>query len=122
MRPSALLVLTTVPDRAAARRLAGRVLDAGLAACATVSGPVESHYTWKGRRECAQERAVLFKLPARGYAALEALLRSVHPYECPEILAFPAAAGWPPYLAWLEAQVPPVRTPRKKTKKNATSR
>jgi periplasmic divalent cation tolerance protein len=105
--PAALLVVTTVPDRRTARTLAGVVLEAQAAACASISGPVRSHYTWKGRRESATEFVITFKLPARGYARLEALLRAHHPYECPEILALPATAGAPAYLEWLEQSVPP---------------
>lgn len=112
--PAALLVLTSVPDRRVARALAEAALEARAAACASVSGPVRSHYTWKGRRESATEFVVTFKLPARGYARLETLLRAHHPYECPEILALPATAGAPAYLDWLERSVPRVATRSRK--------
>lgn len=102
------ILLTTAPSLAAARKLAGAV-DSGLAACATLVPGAESHYRWKGRRERAREVLILFKLPTRRRRALEAWLKEQHPYECPEMLFFPADSGFPPYLAWLETSCPSSR-------------
>jgi periplasmic divalent cation tolerance protein len=37
--------------------------------------------------------------------ALEARLVELHPYDIPELLAFPIAGGHPPYLAWVGSEV-----------------
>jgi periplasmic divalent cation tolerance protein len=113
MKTRALFVVTAMPSLGVARKLVTAVLEARAAACVTILPAGESHYTWQGKRERSRERLVLFKLPARGYETLERLIRSLHPYECPEILAFPAVRGWAPYLTWLESS---TGSPRKRKK------
>lgn len=101
--PSAdvFVVLTNLPDADSARRLAADVVGRRLAACANVLAPCRSVYRWNGAVETADETPVFLKTTRGGYAALEAAIRSLHPYELPEIVALPVAAGWPAYLAWV---------------------
>ena len=49
----------------------------------------------------------LIKTTTARYAALEAAIRAAHPYELPEIVAVPVAAGLPDYLDWVRAEVRP---------------
>lgn len=107
MKARAILVLTTVKTRPQARLLARRVLDARVAACASILPSAESHYNWQGKREKATECLILFKLPPASYPALYRLLVQHHPYECPEILALPALQGHFPYLQWLKNSTQP---------------
>lgn len=101
--PSAdvLVVLTNLPDAESAQRLAADVVGRRLAACANVLAPCRSVYRWNGAVETADETPVFLKTTRGGYPALEAAIRSLHPYELPEIVALPVAAGWPAYLAWV---------------------
>lgn len=96
-----LLVLTTLPDRAAALKLARMLVDARLAACVNVGAPCTSIYRWQGTVEEAEEVPVLIKSTAECYAALETVLRQHHPYELPEILAVRPDRGLPDYLNWV---------------------
>ncbi|MFI8106688.1 divalent-cation tolerance protein CutA [Streptomyces sp. NPDC086023] len=100
-----LTVLTTVDSADAAQALARVAVEARLAACAQVSGPVTSVYRWKGAVETAQEWQVLFKTTEDAYAALEARLTAEHPYDTPEIIATPVVRGAAGYLAWVGAEV-----------------
>jgi periplasmic divalent cation tolerance protein len=102
-----LLVMTTLPDAATAERLAGELVAARLAACVNVLTPVRSVYRWKGAVETADEVPLLVKTTRERYAALEAVLRAAHPYELPEIVALPVAAGLAPYLEWVAAETQP---------------
>lgn len=96
-----ILVFTNLPDRAAAMDLAGKLVDERLAACVNVLGDCTSVYRWEGRNESATEVPVLIKTLAQHYARLEQLIRSVHPYELPEIIAVPISSGLPAYLKWI---------------------
>lgn len=96
-----LLVLTTLPDAPTAERIAGELVAARLAACVNVLAPVRSVYRWQGAVETADEVPLLMKTTRERYPALEAALRAAHPYELPEIVALPVAAGLAPYLAWV---------------------
>jgi len=43
----------------------------------------------------------MFKLEAKRYADFEAKLRSLHPYEVPEIISIKVESGLPDYLQWV---------------------
>ncbi|MEU3788773.1 divalent-cation tolerance protein CutA [Streptomyces fructofermentans] len=99
-----LTVLTTTDAQEKAEALARGAVEARVAACAQISGPVTSVYRWKGGIETAQEWQVLFKTTSTRYAELEAHLRAAHDYDTPEIIATPVVRGSAAYLEWLEKE------------------
>jgi periplasmic divalent cation tolerance protein len=99
-----LLVFTHLPDRDAALKLANALIEEKAAACVNVLGACTSVYRWQGAVENAQEIPLLIKTTAARYAALEQLIRRLHPYELPEIIAVPVARGLPGYLQWVAAE------------------
>jgi periplasmic divalent cation tolerance protein len=101
---STLLVLTNLPDRAAAERLADIVVEKHLAACVNILAPCRSVYRWKGAVQHDEEHPMLIKTTTECYAALEQALRAGHPYELPEIIALPIERGLPEYLEWVAAE------------------
>lgn len=96
-----VIVLTTLPDRAAAVQLAQELVARRLAACVNVLAECASVYRWKGAVESAAEVPVLIKTRAGRYAEVEAAIRSLHPYELPEIVAVPVRHGFDEYLQWV---------------------
>ena len=101
---STLLVLTNLPDRAAAERLADALIEKRVAACVNILAPCMSVYRWKGAIEHDEEHPVLIKTTAERYPVLETAIRAAHPYELPEIIAVPIERGLPGYLAWVDAE------------------
>ena len=101
---SILLVLTNLPDRAAAQRLAELLIEKRVAACVNILAPCRSVYRWKGAVQHDEEHPMLIKTTAEGYAALEAAIRAGHPYELPEIIAVPVERGLPAYLDWIAVE------------------
>ena len=99
-----LLVLTNLPDRAAAERLAAMLIEQRLAACVNILAPCRSVYRWKGAVQHDEEHPMLVKTTAERYPALEKALREGHPYELPEIIAVPIERGLPAYLDWVAAE------------------
>ncbi len=85
----------------AAGAIARAIVESKLAACAQVTPDVTSLYWWKGRIEEARESLIILKTERSRMDSIRELLKSVHPYEVPELLFFPIAAGNPDYLAWL---------------------
>jgi len=100
-----IVVLSTVGGADEAERIAERLVEQGLAACVNVLPDAISIYRWKGRVERDEERLLLIKTRAERFEALREAILSLHPYEVPEIVALPIAAGHEPYLAWLDASV-----------------
>ena len=99
-----LLVLTNLPDRAAAERLADALIEKRVAACVNILAPCRSVYRWKGDVQHDEEHPMLIKTTAERYAALEEALRAGHPYELPEIIAVPVDRGLAAYLGWVESE------------------
>ena len=104
----AIQVFTTVGSHQDAERIATELIDARLAACVQVLGPITSTYRWEGAIETSQEWLCLIKSRQALYPELEKAIRQIHPYQVPEILALPVVAGNPAYLAWLEAEAKPA--------------
>ena len=97
------LVLVTAPDLKTARALAKAALATKLIACANLIPKIESHYWWQGKMESGPEVLLLLKTQTTKLAALEKLVLARHPYDTPEFLVLPLAAGNQKYLAWLAA-------------------
>ena len=87
------MVLINFPNREVAREIAGRLVEARLAACVNLIPGVESIYRWEGNIECEEEVTAVVKTTEGAYSALEKKVQEWHPYECPEILKLPVSAG-----------------------------
>lgn len=101
---SVLLVLTNLPDQAAAESLATALVEQRLAACVNILAPCTSVYRWQGQIETATEVPLLIKTTRARYAALEAAVRAHHPYSLPELIALPISEGLPDYLDWVATE------------------
>jgi periplasmic divalent cation tolerance protein len=99
--PQFLQVQTTTDSRAEAVELAHAAVEARLAACAQVAGPIASTYWWEEGLERAEEWLIMLKLPADRFDALAEFLAERHSYDDPEIIATPIVAGSQSYLDWL---------------------
>jgi periplasmic divalent cation tolerance protein len=101
MADKILLALSTFPDRETAQRISNQLVIEKFAACANILPAVESIYRWKGEIETSAEILVFFKLSEDRESAFQGKLRSLHPYEVPEIIFFPISGGLPEYLRWV---------------------
>ena len=96
---------TTVAERADADRIADALLDARLAACVQIVGPITSRYRWKDAIEESAELLLIVKTTmARSHEAIAAVV-AVHPYDVPEVLLTPVGGGHGAYLEWVTQNV-----------------
>jgi periplasmic divalent cation tolerance protein len=100
---NALIVITNAPDRAVAQKIAHALVEQKLAACVNILAECTSVYRWKGKIETAGEVPLLIKTRPDIYAEVEAAIKSLHPYELPEIIAVSVTHGASDYLDWLNA-------------------
>ncbi|MFI4922104.1 MAG: divalent-cation tolerance protein CutA [Burkholderiales bacterium] len=101
MTSEAILVVTNLPDREAALKLAHKLVEARLAACVNVMAECTSVYRWKGKIETVQEVPVFIKTLKMHFPRVEQMVRQYHPYELPELIAVPISDGLKAYLDWL---------------------
>ena len=99
------MVFSTCPTQESAERIARCVVEARLAACVNVVPGIRSYYEWKGCIEVANEVLLVIKSPVDLFDALQNMITSQHPYELPEVITVPISTGFPPYLAWLGANM-----------------
>ncbi len=97
------LVLVTCPDATMAGEMARALVEARLAACVNVlASPVGSIYRWKGKVKHAPEHLLLMKTALRLLPLVESVVKRMHTYKVPEIIALPITAGSFKYLKWIE--------------------
>jgi periplasmic divalent cation tolerance protein len=101
--PRCHLVLTTLPSRDAAQAIARTVVEERLAACVQVVDGLLSIYRWQGRIDESAECQLVAKTTPAAAPALVDRLRTLHPYDVPEILSLEATAS-AAYGAWLQAE------------------
>ena len=98
-------VQTTASSEDEADRLATVLLDARLAACVQVIGPVRSRYWWEGTLETATEWLCMAKTTADLVDQVTAAIVAAHSYDTPEVLVVPVADGNDRYLRWVDDTV-----------------
>lgn len=99
-----LLVMTSLPDRDAAKALAKRLIDSHLAACVQIQTGVQSIYRWEGRICEEQEAVLVAKTTAAQWPAISAFIKQNHPYDVPEIIAQPITRSHTDYARWVIAE------------------
>ena len=92
------------PDRAGP--IARALVERRLAACVSVVPAVVSHYRWEGELHEDTESTLFIKTRLARVAEVTAALRTLHPYDVPEVVALSllAGVGNPDYLAWVRAE------------------
>jgi periplasmic divalent cation tolerance protein len=101
MADQILLAISTFPDAETASGIAQTLVEERFAACANIIPAIHSIYRWKEKIETAGEVIVFFKTIHDRQAALEEKLRSLHPYEVPELIFIKIDSGSPDYLHWV---------------------
>lgn len=96
-----IVVLVTAPDAEVAARIARTLVEEKLAACGNVLPGLRSIYRWKGLVEDASEALLVLKTARDRFDAIVDRIRAIHPYELPEVIALPIAAGYDEYLDWI---------------------
>ena len=96
-----VIAFSTFPDRETAQKIARKLVENAVVACANIVPSVESIYFWKGKVETSAEVFAIFKMTAARYSEFESRLRKLHPYDVPEIVRLNIAGGNPDYLRWV---------------------
>ena len=99
-----ILILSTCPEAGVAGDIAQALVAAKLAACVNIIPGIASRFRWLGRIEQAEEHLLIIKTTNDRYSDVEKKIRSMHPYELPEIIAVPVAGGLAEYLDWIDQE------------------
>jgi periplasmic divalent cation tolerance protein len=98
-----ILILTTTNSRANADKIGKTLVLDKLAACVNIVEKVSSIYEWKGELIEDNEFLLIIKSKKELFSEVEEKIKSLHPYETPEIISFDISAGSRDYLSWINS-------------------
>lgn len=104
---SLVQLITTLDTKEQALDLARAAVEARVAACVQIVGPITSVYRWQGKVERSEEFLCLLKAPLEGLDVLAAFVRDRHPYDTPEMTAVESLFVDDRYLAWARSETVP---------------
>jgi periplasmic divalent cation tolerance protein len=107
MRNSAsrvLVVLITAPNRREAGRIGKAVVEKRVGACVSIVPSIRSIFRWKRRVQESRETLLVVKTTGHRFPALMKLVRSMHSYDVPEIIALRVERGLKRYIAWVQQE------------------
>ena len=97
----AILIRITCPSQDVAQKIADAAVEKRLAVCGNIEGPVSSTYLWKGVVEQAFEHILWLKTVESCWGPVEALVKDIHPYDVPAMIAWPCSHVLAEYADWL---------------------
>ena len=98
-------VFVTNDKKEDAEKIARVLVKDRMAGCTQIVGPIVSTYWWKGNIETAEEWLCLIKSKKSLYQKIEKVVKEMHTYETPEIIAIPIVDGSKDYFEWLKNEV-----------------
>jgi periplasmic divalent cation tolerance protein len=112
MNAKSLMAWITCPSQELAQKIAQSLLEQQLIACAQISGPIQSMYTWEGKIHSDEEWRLVLKTTAQVQHQLIAKVLEIHPYQTPQIVLTEVIGGHPEYLNWIQDSVlEPIEIP-----------
>ena len=102
MSTSYILVLVTTKDKIEAEKIAQKLLEEKIIACANIIEHVNSHFRWSGEIDESEECLMVMKSRIDLFSELTRRVKALHSYKIPEILAIPIVVGSDDYLTWID--------------------
>ena len=99
-----MVVTTTFENREKALEVSSLLVDAGLSVCSQVGCEINSFYRWEGKVVQATEVRVTFKVLGDRFELFCGELKLNHPYDVPQLVAWPAAHTDKAYLNWAKGK------------------
>jgi len=100
-----VVILITTKDVPEAKKIAQALLNKKVIACANIVKDIQSLFWWKGKVDKAKEVLMIIKSKKEHFQKIIKIVKSLHSYDVPEIIALPIVAGNKDYLKWIEEVV-----------------
>ena len=95
------VVLFSAPSHECARTIIRQLVEDQSIACGSIIPGCTSLYLWQGALQETAEVQALIKLPSEQTDSVLRTIEQMHPYDVPEIIVLPVAAGLPAYIEWV---------------------
>ena len=103
--PDYIVLFTTASNSEEAHKIAKVLLSQRKAACVNIVPGVSSLFWWQDKIDSAQESLLIIKTKVSLLSQIVTLIREIHSYEVPEIIALPIIGGNQDYLEWMGKEV-----------------
>ena len=103
--PAYVVLFTTTSSSEEAHKIAETLLNQRKAACVNIIPGVSSLFRWQDNLDSAQESLLIIKTRTSLLNQIVPLIREIHSYEVPEIIALPIIGGHQNYLNWIDKEV-----------------
>ncbi|MFA5100742.1 MAG: divalent-cation tolerance protein CutA [Candidatus Omnitrophota bacterium] len=100
-----IVILITAANKNEARRIAAALVERKLVACVNMIDRVSSLFWWKGKIDKAVEVLMAVKSTRVKLPRIITLVKSMHSYAVPEIIALPVVGGSSDYLDWIDESI-----------------
>jgi len=100
-----VVIFVTTGSEEEAHRVAEHLLGWRKAACINIVPRTDSLFWWQSKLDSAQESLLIIKTKASLLPEIAELVKEVHSYEVPEIVALPIIDGSKDYLKWIDDEV-----------------
>ena len=100
-----IAIFVTADSPELARKIAEALVERRLAACVNLVPEIESIYRWQGEIQRDREILLIVKSIRSRFDEIEALVRELHTYQVPEVIAVSMDHGSTAYLNWLRESV-----------------
>lgn len=100
-----VIILATAGNKKEAQKIATGLVSSKLAACVNMIDKVDSLFFWEGKIDQAKECLLIIKSKREKLPKIITMIKSLHSYKVPEIIALPIIAGSKSYLRWINASV-----------------
>jgi periplasmic divalent cation tolerance protein len=100
-----IAVFVTADELELARQIAGELVERRLVACVNIVPGIESIYRWQGAVQRDREVLLIIKTSRHRFAEIEMLVKRLHTYQLPEIIAVPIDHGSQEYLDWIQESI-----------------
>lgn len=97
-----IIIFITASHKKEAANIAQQLLKKRLAACVNIIDKIDSFFWWQGKIDYSKEVLLIVKSSKSKINKIIKLVKSIHHYEVPEIIALPIIAGEKKYLSWLD--------------------
>lgn len=98
-------VYITTSGKNESKKIGKKLVEEKLAACVNIIPLIESVYLWKGEIEEDEESLIIAKTKEGYIDKIIKLVKEIHSYETPAILAIPIIRGSEDYLGYLDKEL-----------------
>ena len=97
-----IVVLVTAGNKVEAEKISRGLIESKLVACVNIVEKIDSLFWWQGKIDQSPESLLVIKSRKSNFAKIVKLVKSLHSYDVPEIIALPIVCADKAYLRWMD--------------------